>query len=248
MPLTIASWNMQGAGGERLRSIENLDAKNNLPDVILLQESGNPESGGVPSDTKVTVFRHSYHCYCSDKDPTAKIFRCTNSILVRHDRVPYVSDVGMIELVGYRPCPFVVLENIVIVNIHAPAENRAQEKVVGVLLHLVRNNKLWVLMGDMNSDVHKERRLTPPFTPGVPIRVNLASDSRPLICRCIYSQNHTQGGGGVRKVILDYIYFSEDLYQAMHSPAMVPIESIYIHDGGGHWVSDHNMVITSLPL
>ena len=248
MPLTIASWNMQGNGQERLRAIANMDAGNCLPDVILLQESGNPERNGISSGRIVTVFMHNYRCYCSDIDPTAKFYRCTNSILVRQDRVPYVSAVEIIDQVGYRPCPFVVFGNIVIANIHAHADNTAQAVVVNALHFLMDHYRMWILMGDMNSNVLEERRLTPPFTPGVPVRVNLATRSRPDICRCIYPQNPTQGSDGVRRVILDYLYISEDLYLAMQSPAMVPIDSFYIRDSAGHWISDHNMVITSLPV
>lgn len=249
MSLTVANWNMQGAGADKFARAKSSDYDLSNTDILLLQETGNPDNGGLKEGEYYYFMGEPYYCGVVCTDPTAVALRCTNAILIRASLATKASHFGAIEIVGYRYIPYVVYCNIAFASIHAPAIDDPQFAIGAVKsVYELSNGCDWVLMGDYNTD---PLSIVPNGTHWDTVNEVdlLGTKSRPqLPCLLIYPCNATQGPGGKRERRLDYAFLSESL--SRYRIWGVVNSRIYESSTPNikNTLSDHNMVAITMRI
>ncbi len=251
MQLTVTSWNMQGAGYDKLTYMCNVYADFKDTNVFLLQETGNPNNpNGIQQGMQYILFEKQFTCVLVCEDLTAKSLRCTTAILIDDFLGKKFKQCHMIGAAGYRPAIFAIFEDIVIGTIHAPSIPGGEVSYIkGIYSRLNYeckcHNLPWAFMGDMNIDLAKDF----PFEmcDGAKPRADSLNEiyiektsSSDVRCLLAYPKGNTQGSGGERTRKLDFAFFSRDFgyykWYGMFNKKV--LETITTQK----YLSDHNMI------
>lgn len=236
MLFNVCSWNMQGGGNpekferlcELLNDLTKTQSHQNM--VILLQESG---SGVFKTgeNYKDVVTEKDYHCLCSARDPAAVVERCTTSILVSSDLAkctPFCIAYGT-----YRPLIGITHHLSTIATCHAIAFGAAAVPEVKAFLHKFNPEENWLLMGDFNSAPSSYLPSGHTLANNVSHSINLGNNRHPLLCNIKFPHGFTQGSGGERTALLDFLFSSCSVETSN-------IENIQLK------YSDHNVLFTQV--
>lgn len=253
MSLTITSWNMQGAGYEKLNAMCNVYADFKDTNVLLLQETGNRNNpNGIQQGESYTICQKTFKCVAVCDDETAKYKRCTTAILIDEAIMGKFRQCYTYGETGLRPAIFAIFDDIAVGTIHAPAVAGGDLVYLKYILNRCINEwekqRLlpWVFMGDMNVDLSKSF----PFTlcdggtyprNDYPNEIWIEKTSRTDVrCLIMYPKENTQGPNGDRTRKLDFAFLSDGLKK-------YPIDGVFnkmvlksITDK--EYLSDHNMI------
>ena len=252
MFLTITSWNMQGARYEKLNAMCNVYVDFKDTNVLLLQETGNPNNpNGIQQGESYTIFQKTFKCVAVCDDETAKYKRCTTAILIDESIMGKFRQCYTLGIAGSRPAIFAIFNDIVVGTIHAPAVAGGdlvylKNIYANINYECEKHGLPWVFMGDMNVDLSKSFPFTlcdggtyPRYD--YPNEIWIEKTSRTDVrCLIMYPEENTQGPNGDRTRKLDFAFLSDRLKQ-------YPIHGVFnkmvlksITDK--EYLSDHNMI------
>ena len=242
MILSITSWNMQGGFRDK-ESRMKLPESNRIrnTNILLIQEAGNPNGAGINVNEYATLFGKTFKCVACETDQNAQVnLRCTTCILVDQ----YVSNLNyqiyVVGYVGYRPIVGLRINGSYICTVHDIADGTSYN-IKSLLSRVFADKGPWMLMGDLNCDPGFMSGL-PNNTPNTPVFVNAGTHDRPHGFFEIYPAGPTQGAGGVRTAILDYVLADETMLPHLSSMGSYNIENEMATDRYLNYLSDHNMI------
>lgn len=252
MAINITSWNMQGAGYDKLNAMCNVYADFRDTDILLLQETGNPNNpNGIQIDGSYEIFQKTFKCVAVCDDETAKYKRCTTAILIDEAIMGKFRQCYTCGKTGLRPAIFAIFDDIVIGTIHAPAISGGDlvylKDIYAKINYECEIRGLpCVFMGDMNIDLSKSFPFTlcdggthPRYD--YPNEIWIEKTSRTDVrCLIMYPKENTQGPNGERTSKLDFAFLSDRLKQCPIYGVFNRIVQKSITDK--EYLSDHNMI------
>ena len=249
MSLYVLSWNMQGWSGGTKRDALNTLVNNYIMAgddvVVLLQECGTQNDCKLYDDHRV-IWNPDLTCVNYQRDPTAKVDRCSLAILVSNNITRFEGNFKTLE--AGRVMLYFTWNGVIIATIHAPAKSDRTIPYVKRALDELRSlNKPWLLMGDFNSDpsAYNLGRYPVPLNPEVINAIQYEGATTPKKCDMIYSRNPTQGERGTRTKCIDFAFMDTAGYfhnNIMDDTPNTKVKNTTMTDNMGNILSDHNLI------